>query len=58
MTTNRSYHVQREAVVFGTLSKNPQDVDDAEKNGFNNKGKDREKEIIKLLDSIVNIWLG
>ena len=27
MKTNRSYHIPGEAVVFGTLSKDPEDVD-------------------------------
>ena len=28
MKTNRSYHIQGKAVVFGTLFKDPEDVDD------------------------------
>ena len=30
MKTNRSHHIPGEAVVFGTLSNNPGDVDDVE----------------------------
>ena len=31
MKTNRSYHISGEAVVFGTLSKDPEDVNDVQK---------------------------
>ena len=30
MKTNRSHHIPGEAVVFGTLSKDPEDVNDVE----------------------------